>query len=52
MMVLAEDGGGGGGGRNKGEVQGEEANSKAVVAAKTGNLAVSFDLAASVNLMP
>lgn len=42
-MVLAEDSGGGGGGRsgNRGDVQGEEANSKAVVAAKTGNLAVS-----------
>ena len=39
-MVLAEDGHGGRS-SSKGEVQGEEANSKAVVAAKTGNLAVS-----------
>lgn len=41
-MVLAEDSGGGGGrSGNRGDVPGEEANSKAVVAAKTGNLAVS-----------
>ena len=39
-MALAEDGHGGRS-SSKGEVQGEEANSKAVVAAKTGNLAVS-----------
>lgn len=43
-MVLAEDGVGGGRSSKKGELQGEEANSKAVVAAKTGNLAVSFEL--------
>lgn len=40
-MALAGEGGD----QNRGEAKGEEANSKAVVAAKTGNLAVSLPYA-------